>query len=104
MADEGISRGWPPDRRKNSAAASFFARDGELLGLIAVADLPKPTSAAAVEGFHALGIRVVMLTGDNARTAQAVGRSLGVDEIIAEVLPQDKERQVAALQSQGRRW
>ena len=107
LADEGISLGVAAGQAEELAAQGktplFFARDGELLGLIAVADLPKPTSAAAVEGFHALGIRVVMLTGDNARTAQAVGRSLGVDEIIAEVLPQDKERQVAALQSQGRK-
>ncbi|MBS5136039.1 MAG: heavy metal translocating P-type ATPase [Oscillospiraceae bacterium] len=107
LADEGISLGAAAGQAEELAAQGktplFFARDGELLGIIAVADLPKPTSAAAVEGFHALGIRVVMLTGDNARTAQAVGRSLGVDEIIAEVLPQDKERQVAALQSQGRK-
>ena len=107
LADEGISLGVATGQAEELAAQGktplFFARDGELLGIIAVADLPKPTSAAAVEGFHALGIRVVMLTGDNARTAQAVGRSLGVDEIIAEVLPQDKERQVAALQSQGRK-
>ncbi len=81
----------------------FFAKDGVLMGIIAVADTAKPTSAAAVEGFHALGIRVVMLTGDNARTAQAVGRSLGVDDIIAQVMPQDKERQVAALQAQGKK-
>ncbi|WP_253290775.1 heavy metal translocating P-type ATPase [Pseudoflavonifractor sp. MSJ-37] len=81
----------------------FFAKDGALMGIIAVADTAKPTSAAAVAGFHALGIRVVMLTGDNERTAQAVGKGLGVDDIIAQVLPQDKERQIAALQSQGKR-
>ncbi len=81
----------------------FFAGDGKLMGVIAVADTPKPTSAAAVAGFHALGIRVVMLTGDNTRTAQAVGATLGVDEIISEVLPQDKDRQVAALQAQGKK-
>ena len=54
-------------------------------------------------GFKALGIRVVMLTGDNRRTAQAVGQALGVDEIVAEVLPQDKEKTVSALQAQGRK-
>ena len=81
----------------------FFAKNGALIGIIAVADTAKPTSAAAIEGFHALGIRVVMLTGDNVRTALAVGRALGVDEIIAEVLPQDKERQVSALQAQGKK-
>lgn len=83
--------------------ATVFCRSAGILGVIAVADTAKPTSKAAVDGFHAMGIRVVMLTGDNARTAQAVGRTLGVDEIISEVLPQDKERQVAQLQAQGKK-
>ena len=81
----------------------YFAENGSLLGVVAVADTAKPTSAAAVAGFKALGIRVVMLTGDNRRTAQAVGQALGVDEIVAEVLPQDKEKTVSALQAQGRK-
>ena len=81
----------------------YFAEDGKMLGVVAVADPPKPTSAAAVRGFRALGIDVVMLTGDNRRTAQAVGRELGVSRVIAEVLPQDKERAVADLQAGGRR-
>ncbi len=81
----------------------YFAENGKLLGVVAVADTAKPTSAAAVAGFKALGIRVVMLTGDNRRTAQAVGQALGVDEIVAEVLPQDKEKTVSALQAQGRK-
>ena len=81
----------------------YFAENGKLLGVVAVADTPKPTSAAAVAGFQALGIDVVMLTGDNQRTAEAVGRELGVTQVIAEVLPQDKERHVAALQEGGRR-
>ena len=81
----------------------FFARGTELMGILAVADQPKATSAAAVSSFRSLGIRVVMLTGDNARTAQAVGRSLGVDEIISEVLPQDKAANIARLQAQGRK-
>ncbi len=81
----------------------YFAKDGKLLGVIAVADVPKPTSAEAVAAFRRLGIEVVMLTGDNARTAQAVGRALGVDQVIAEVLPQDKQRHVAQLQERGRR-
>ena len=90
---------WPAQGRRLSSSP----KNGALIGIIAVADTAKPTSAAAIEGFHALGIRVVMLTGDNVRTAQAVGRALGVDEIIAEVLPQDKERQVSALQAQGKK-
>ncbi|WP_294551019.1 heavy metal translocating P-type ATPase [uncultured Pseudoflavonifractor sp.] len=81
----------------------YFAENGKLLGVVAVADTVKPTSAAAVAGFKAMGIRVVMLTGDNRRTAQAVGQALGVDEIVAEVLPQDKEKTVSALQAQGRK-
>lgn len=81
----------------------YFAENGKMLGLVAVADTAKPTSKEAVAGFKALGIEVVMLTGDNRRTAEAVGRELGVDTVIAEVLPQDKERQVAAFQKKGHR-
>ena len=81
----------------------YFAEHGKILGVVAVADPPKPTSAAAVRGFRELGIDVVMLTGDNRRTAEAVGRELGVTQVIAEVLPQDKEKVVAELQAQGKR-
>ncbi|MEG2119549.1 MAG: heavy metal translocating P-type ATPase, partial [Pseudoflavonifractor sp.] len=81
----------------------YFAEDGHMLGLIAVADTAKPTSRDAVAGFKALGIEVIMLTGDNARTAEAVGRAMGVDKVIAEVLPQDKARHIAALQAGGNR-
>ena len=79
----------------------FFAKDTILLGVIAVADTPKPTSKAAVAAFKSLGIDVIMLTGDNRRTAEAIGSQLGVTEVMAEVLPQDKERKVAGLQEQG---
>ena len=78
-----------------------FVQDGAPVGIIAVADTVKPTSRAAIEGFQRLGIKVVMLTGDNRRTADAIGRELGLTQVIAEVLPADKERQVAALQAQG---
>ena len=78
----------------------FFAIDGQLMGLIAVADTPKPTSAAAVSAFRSLGLEVVMLTGDNCRTAHAIGAQLGVDNVLAEVLPQDKEQVVSRLQDQ----
>ena len=81
----------------------YFAKDTTTLGLIAVADTPKPTSRSAVAAFRNLGIDVIMLTGDNRRTADAIGRQLGVTEVMAEVLPQDKERKVAELQSQGRK-
>ena len=81
----------------------FFAQDGRLLGVTAVADTPKSTSAAAVAAFRQLGLEVVMLTGDNRRTAQAIGDQLGVTRVLSEVLPQDKERTIAQLQEQGRK-
>ena len=81
----------------------YFARGGQLLGLIACADTPKESSKKAISAFRALGIDVVMLTGDNRRTAEAVGRTLDVDTIIADVLPQDKERHVAELQQSGKK-
>ncbi len=81
----------------------YFAKDTTLLGLIAVADTPKPTSRDAVAAFRTLGVDVVMLTGDNRRTAEAIGRELGVTEVMAEVLPQDKERKIAELQGQGKK-
>ncbi len=79
----------------------FFVRDGQPLGVIAVADTVKPTSRAAIEGFRKLGLQVVLLTGDNRRTADAIGRELGLTQVIAEVLPADKQRQVSALQERG---
>ncbi len=71
--------------------------------MIAVADMVKPTSRAAIDAFKAMGVDVVMLTGDNRRTAEAIRRTLGIDRVVAEVLPQDKEREVAALQEQGKK-
>ena len=81
----------------------FFAADGRLLGMIAVADVVKPTSRQAVEDLQAMGIRVVMLTGDHRKTAEAIRRQVGVDQVIAEVLPQDKEEQIRTLQQQGKK-
>ena len=81
----------------------YFSDGQRLLGLIAVADTPKPTSAQAVDAFQQLGLEVVMLTGDNQRTAQAIGRQLGVTQIMAEVLPQDKESVVRRLQEEGKK-
>ena len=80
----------------------FFASAGRALGMIAVADIVKPTSAAAIAELSAMGIRTVMLTGDNERTARAIGASVGVDEVIAGVLPEGKEREVRRLSAQGR--
>ncbi len=79
----------------------FFAADNRLLGIVAVADTLKPDSADAVRQLKEMGIRVVMLTGDNRRTAAAIGRQAGVDEVVAEVLPQDKEREVRRLMEAG---
>ncbi len=77
-----------------------FAYDGRLLGIIAVADVIKEDSYEAVNELKAMGIRVVMLTGDNERTAKAIGAQAGVDEVIAGVLPDGKEAVIAKLQSQ----
>ena len=79
------------------------AREGTLLGLIAIADAPRPTSAAAIAALKERGIEVVMLTGDNRATAERIGRELGVSTVLAEVLPGQKAEQVKALQSQGKR-
>ena len=79
----------------------YFAGNGRLLGIIAVADTVKDSSRTAIDGFRKLGLKVVMLTGDNRRTAEAIGKELGLTQVISEVLPTDKERQVAVLQAQG---
>lgn len=81
----------------------LFARGQEVMGIIAVADVEKETSAEAVRRFGELGIDVVMLTGDNARTAEAVRKRLGILHVIAEVLPQEKEKHIASLQDGGHR-
>ncbi|WP_297234225.1 heavy metal translocating P-type ATPase [uncultured Flavonifractor sp.] len=107
LEEAGISLGSLGDKgealARDGKTPLYFAEDGKMLGVVAVADTPKPTSAEAVRQFQALGIDVVMLTGDNQRTAQAVGSALGVTQVIAEVLPQDKERVVAQLQADGKR-
>ncbi len=81
----------------------FFARAGKLMGMIAVADVVKPTSAQAIRELSGLGIEVVMLTGDNAKTAQAIQRQVGVDRVVAEVFPQDKEKEIRRLQDSGKK-
>ena len=81
----------------------FFARAGLLIGVIAVADVVKPASRQAVQELSAMGIEVVMLTGDNAKTAEAIRRQVGVDRVVAEVFPQDKEKEIRRLQSAGKK-
>lgn len=81
----------------------FFARGGQLIGVIAVADVVKPTSKQAIAELTGMGIEVVMLTGDNAKTAEAIRRQVGVDRVVAEVFPQDKEKEIRRLQSVGKK-
>ena len=80
----------------------YFSLDGKLLGVIAVADVIKEDSPQAVRELQNMGIRVVMLTGDNERTAKAIGRQAGVDEVIAGVLPEGKELEIRKLKAQGK--
>ena len=81
----------------------FFARGGQFIGVIAVADVVKPTSKQAIAELTGMGIEVVMLTGDNAKTAEAIRRQVGVDRVVAEVFPQDKEKEIRRLQSAGKK-
>ena len=81
----------------------FFAANRQVVGTFAVADVLKPTSRAAVRALESMGIEVTLLTGDNKKTAQTIASELGVREVIAEVLPQDKERIVREKQAAGRR-
>jgi heavy metal translocating P-type ATPase len=89
--------------RGDGATVFFVAVDGSAFGIVAVADPVKETTAAALAGLAKEGVRVVMLTGDNRTTAEAVARRLGITEVEAEVLPEDKQRIVERLKAEGRR-
>ncbi|MBQ3367635.1 heavy metal translocating P-type ATPase [bacterium] len=80
----------------------YFCKNEEILGIIAVADTIKPDSAKAIGELHKMGLKVIMLTGDNERTARAIGREAGVDEIIAGVLPEEKAAAVVLMQKYGK--
>ncbi|HEL2055762.1 TPA: heavy metal translocating P-type ATPase [Streptococcus suis] len=81
----------------------YLAEAGQLLALIAVADTVKPTSRQAIAKLRQQGVEVVMLTGDNEKTAQAIAKEVGIDRVISDVLPEDKARQVQILQAEGKR-
>lgn len=88
MADEGMT-------------PLLVAQEGRFLGIIGVSDTVKATSHEAINAWEKMGVRVIMLTGDNRRTAEAVRQKLGIAEVVAEVLPQDKEKKVSELKAQG---
>lgn len=88
---------------ENGKTPLYFASDEKLLGIIAVADVVKPTSAEAIKELKNIGVDVVMLTGDNAKTAEAIRRQLDIDRVVAEVLPQDKESEIRSIQDQGKK-
>ncbi|MCB1522413.1 MAG: HAD-IC family P-type ATPase, partial [Hyphomicrobiaceae bacterium] len=107
VADLGLDAGGAAatadSRRDAGETVMFVIVDGAIAGLISVADPVKETTPAALKALHDLGFRIIMATGDNARTAQAVAGRLGIDEIRADVLPQDKARIIKELQAQGRK-
>jgi len=107
MEQRGVELGALAARREELAAggrtAVLAAIDGRAAGVFGIADAPRETSRAAVEALHDAGVEVVMLTGDNAATAARIAQGLGIDTVIAEVLPADKSAKIAELQSDGRK-
>lgn len=87
---------------KEGKTPLILADEKQVFGIIGVVDVVKPTSAKAIQELKKLGIQVIMLTGDNARTAKAIQKQLDIDTVIAEVLPQDKEREISRLQEEGK--
>jgi len=91
------------ERRDQGETVMFVVLDGEIAGLVSVADPVKDSTPVALESLHRLGFRIIMATGDNERTAKAIGSRLGIDEIRADVLPEDKARIIRELQEEGRK-
>jgi Cu+-exporting ATPase len=106
LGEIGVDAGMLEDEadrhRAEGRGVMFVGVDGKLAGFLVVADPIKESAAAAIEQLRRDGIRVVMLTGDNRRTAEAVARRLGIDEVMAEVLPEEKQAKIAALKTRGR--
>jgi Cu+-exporting ATPase len=106
FAELGLALGALAERadalRSGGRTAAFVAVDGRAAGLVAVADPLKPSTAEAIRALHGEGLRIVMLTGDSRVTAEAVARELGLDEVVAEVLPEEKAAVVRRLQAEGR--
>ncbi len=101
MEEQGIAVPDYPHLTDQGKTPLYFAADGVYLGAICAADVLKPDAAEAVAQMNKLGLRVVMLTGDNEKTAQAIAASAGISQVIADVLPTDKAQQVKSLQNQG---
>jgi len=106
LAEHGIDvaplNAMAEQQRAKSATVIFVAWDGRLAGFVAIADPIKPTTPAALKGLRDAGVRIVMLTGDGRTTAEAVAKELGIDEVVAEVFPEDKAAIVQRLRSEGR--
>jgi P-type Cu+ transporter len=107
MAERGVDLGslaaMSSAMAEQGKTPMFVSVDAKSAGIIAVADVPKKTSAAAIAKLRAMGLEVVMITGDNERTAQAIAKQVGVDRVLAEVLPRDKAEAVRKLQAEGRK-
>jgi len=107
MEQNGVDLAAVSARSEQLAAAGetpiFLARDDRLVALLGISDPPREDSREAIQRLHGLGLTVVMLTGDNAATARAIADRVGIDEVIAEVLPEDKTRKIESLQAAGHR-
>ena len=106
MEESGIAVGELEEHAGNYAKQGktplFFAEEGRLIGIIAVADVVRATSKRAIEEMQKMGMEAILLTGDNRQTAEAIGRQVGVARVVAEVLPQDKEQEISRLQQEGK--